>query len=200
MCWALMWLGNDIYSIMKRDIERILVVDVEASCWNGPPPPDEVSEIIEIGFCILNVNTGERSDKTSILVKPSRSSISPFCTELTTLTQGQADQGIPFEAACQILRKKYESRRRAWASYGMYDLKMFDIQCADFGVEFPFGSRHFNIKYLHAIAQGQKRESGMAHALQGLGLPLEGTHHRGDDDAWNSAAILGALLKRLRTT
>ncbi|GHO66001.1 hypothetical protein KSC_048930 [Ktedonobacter sp. SOSP1-52] len=29
-------------------------------------------------------------------------------------------------------------------------------------------------------------------------LPLEGTHHRGDDDAWNSAAILAELLRRSR--
>jgi len=31
-----------------------------------------------------------------------------------------------------------------------------------------------------------------------LGLPLEGTHHRGGDDAWNIAAILSALLLAMR--
>jgi inhibitor of KinA sporulation pathway (predicted exonuclease) len=30
------------------------------------------------------------------------------------------------------------------------------------------------------------------------GLPLEGTHHRGDDDAWNIAALLADLLARLK--
>jgi inhibitor of KinA sporulation pathway (predicted exonuclease) len=30
------------------------------------------------------------------------------------------------------------------------------------------------------------------------GLPLEGTHHRGHDDAWNIAAVLWEVLKKLR--
>lgn len=30
------------------------------------------------------------------------------------------------------------------------------------------------------------------------GLTLEGTHHRGDDDAWNIAALLAVLLKKLK--
>ena len=29
----------------------------------------------------------------------------------------------------------------------------------------------------------------MSEALKRMGLPLEGTHHRGGDDAWNIAAI-----------
>jgi inhibitor of KinA sporulation pathway (predicted exonuclease) len=38
----------------------------------------------------------------------------------------------------------------------------------------------------------------MAQALEMLGLPLEGTHHRGDDDAWNIAGILANLLAKLQ--
>jgi len=36
----------------------------------------------------------------------------------------------------------------------------------------------------------------MAQALEMLGLPLEGTHHRGGDDAWNIARLLAELLRR----
>ena len=35
-------------------------------------------------------------------------------------------------------------------------------------------------------------------ALELLNLPLEGTHHRGGDDAWNIAAILSRLLLQTR--
>ncbi|EFH86724.1 hypothetical protein [Ktedonobacter racemifer] len=34
--------------------------------------------------------------------------------------------------------------------------------------------------------------------LHNMRLPLEGTHHRGNDDAWNSAAILAELLRLSR--
>ncbi len=35
-------------------------------------------------------------------------------------------------------------------------------------------------------------------ALEILKLPLEGTHHRGGDDAWNIAAILSRLVLQRR--
>jgi hypothetical protein len=31
-----------------------------------------------------------------------------------------------------------------------------------------------------------------------LGPKLEGTHHRGHDDAWNTSAVLWEVLKKLR--
>jgi inhibitor of KinA sporulation pathway (predicted exonuclease) len=35
----------------------------------------------------------------------------------------------------------------------------------------------------------------MSEALKQVGLPLEGTHHRGGDDACNIAAILSRVLR-----
>lgn len=34
---------------MARKLDRILVVDVEATCWEGDPPPGQISAIIEKG-------------------------------------------------------------------------------------------------------------------------------------------------------
>ena len=42
---------------MARKLDQILVVDVEATCWEGDPPPGQISEIIEIGLCVLDVAT-----------------------------------------------------------------------------------------------------------------------------------------------
>ena len=42
---------------MARKLDRILVVDIEATCWEGNPPPGQTSEIIEIGLCVLDVPT-----------------------------------------------------------------------------------------------------------------------------------------------
>jgi inhibitor of KinA sporulation pathway (predicted exonuclease) len=43
-----------------------------------------------------------------------------------------------------------------------------------------------------------RHEVGMDAASQRIGLPLEGVHHQGDDDAWNIAALLISLLQRVR--
>jgi inhibitor of KinA sporulation pathway (predicted exonuclease) len=90
-------------------LDQILVVDIEATCWEGAIPLGEESEIIEIGICPLDIASGQRLEKASILVKPERSRVSEFCTHLTTLTQEQVARGIPFSEACSTLRKKYLS-------------------------------------------------------------------------------------------
>jgi hypothetical protein len=43
---------------------------------------------------------------------------------------------------------------------------------------------------------GLRRKPGMAQALRMAGLPLEGRHHRREDDAWNIAALVLDLLSR----
>ncbi len=183
---------------MSRKLDRIIVVDVEATCWESSPPPGQENEIIEIGICTLEVESGKRLEKESILVKPDRSRVSEFCTKLTTLTQEQVEKGIPFAEACGILQKKYLARERVWASYGDYDRAQFERQCQYQKKLYPFGTRHLNVKTLFALIRALPREVGMAQALEMLDIPLEGTHHRGGDDAWNIAAILAKLLLQSR--
>lgn len=179
---------------MSKSYEQIVVIDVEATCWEGNPPPGEINEIIEIGVCLLDVATGERVGRDSILVRPARSRVSPFCTQLTTLTQAQVDGGVSFQEACASLRRKYQSKDRPWASYGDYDRAQFQRQCQAAGIGLPFSSSHLNVKALVAAALALPGEVGMAEALRRLRLPLEGTHHRGGDDAWNIALLLSRLL------
>lgn len=45
-------------------------------------------------------------------------------------------------------------------------------------------------------AHGLRKRPGMARALEIAGLPLEGRHHRGEDDAWNIAALVLGLSAR----
>ena len=182
----------------RRLLDLLLVVDVEATCWEGETPAGQESEIIEVGICTLDVATGERREKRSLLVKPERSQVSPFCTQLTTLTQEQVDQGISFAEACTILQRDYLSHERVWASYGDYDRAQFERQCRARQIEYPFGSRHINVKTLFALVYGLPREVGMARALEVAGIALEGTHHRGDDDAWNIAEIVSRLMLKVR--
>ncbi|HEV7907425.1 MAG TPA: 3'-5' exonuclease [Pseudonocardiaceae bacterium] len=179
-------------------LDRVLVVDVEATCWDGPPPEGQRSEIIEIGVCVLDVATTERLDRRSILVRPEHSVVSPFCTDLTTLTQEQVDHGVAFAEAAEILEKDFGSRRRVWASYGDYDRKQFERQCHAMGVGYPFGPRHVNVKTLFALTCALPEEVGMSEALALAGLPLEGTHHRGVDDAWNIAGLFARILRASR--
>jgi inhibitor of KinA sporulation pathway (predicted exonuclease) len=186
------------------DKNLINIIDLESTCWDknsSDVPEGEVSEIIEIGITVLDLDALETTAKHSILVRPTRSRVSDFCTQLTTLTQAQVDAGISFEAACQQLRKEFHSDSRGWASWGFYDRNMFVQQCEIRQIHYPFSSRHLNLKEAFSKAIGSKKRFGMNQALERLGIPLEGTHHRGDDDAWNIAQIalrVPELLEELR--
>jgi inhibitor of KinA sporulation pathway (predicted exonuclease) len=175
-------------------------VDVEATCWEGDPPSGQVSDIIEVGLCVLDLASAERKEKVSLVVRPERSVLSEYCTRLTTLTQEQVNQGVPFAEACEILRRKYRSKERVWASYGDYDRRQFERQCVELKQGYPFGSAHLNVKSLLAVAAGWSREVGMEAALERLGLSHQGVHHRGGDDAWNIAGILAKLLLGARAS
>jgi inhibitor of KinA sporulation pathway (predicted exonuclease) len=61
-------------------------------------------------------------------------------------------------------------------------------------VPYPFSSRHSNAKQVYAAAHSLPR-LGMAQALAHAGLPLEGRHHCGEDDAWNIAALVAGLVQ-----
>lgn len=177
-------------------LDQILIVDVEATCWDGSIPEGEESEIIEVGLCLLEVATHRRHGKCSILVRPERSTVSPFCTQLTGLTQEQVEQGISFAEACTLLQDKYHSHQRVWASYGDSDRLRFEKLCKQRQITYPFGPKHLNIKILFALQHALPKEVGMSRALQILNIPLEGIHHSGADDAWNIAALFADLLQR----
>jgi inhibitor of KinA sporulation pathway (predicted exonuclease) len=171
------------------------VVDVEATCWEGRPPPGQVNEIIEIGLCVIDVERLERVARDRIMVRPARSTVSEFCTALTGITQEEVDAGVDFREACERLAMRHRSDSRRWASWGDYDRKQFERQCDGTGVRYPFGSAHVNAKAVFAEAYGIRRQ-GMAEALRHAGLPLEGRHHNGSDDAWNIGALILHIMER----
>ncbi len=180
---------------MAKQLDSILVIDLEATCWQNEPPAGQESEIIEVGIALLDLQSHQISARESILIKPERSQISRFCMVLTSLTQEILDEsGISFAAACKKLEKSYQSKERTWASFGDYDRRMLERQCQARGARYPFGVTHLNVKNLFALIHGLPREVGMDEALRITGLELEGRHHRGVDDAYNIAKLLAQML------
>lgn len=180
---------------MPSKFDKIIVVDVESTCWDkGTEPRGFVSEIIEVGVCLLDVTTLEREDKRSIYVKPGLSTVSPFCTQLTGITQDVVDKGGTLEEACKILMRDYLSKARIWASYGDYDRTMFLNNCSMLGIKYPFGQAHQNVRTRLTTDMGLVARPPLDDAVRLIGKTFEGTHHSGSDDAWNAAAVLGRMM------
>lgn len=184
----------------RKSDSNVLVIDVESTCWELPEVqgPHEISEIIEIGIAVVDIKSLEIVKNDSIIVRPQRSKVSKFCTKLTTLTQEVVNQGVTFEVAIDFLKNNYSSEDRTFVSWGDYDRKMFERNCRDYNVKYPFGPRHMNLKNSFTVLHGLDREPAMNAALAHLGLKLEGTHHRGNWDALNIAKIFVDTLQKFR--
>lgn len=180
--------------------KRLLVIDVESTCWEPPSskPFNQIQEIIEVGIAEIDIIDLRIVHNEGLLVRPEHSKVSDFCTKLTTLTQSQVDKGISFKEACHQLEKVYNSPNVTWASWGDFDRKQFQKDANLKNVRYPFGPRHINVKNLFSVIHGLDKELGLDSALEYLGMKLEGTHHRGGDDARNIAKVFLHLLKHSR--
>ncbi len=132
-------------------------------------------------------------------IKPVRHpTLTPFCTGLTTITQADVDGAPGFRDAMLALRRFVGARQVTFGSWGDYDRKQFDQDARHHQVTppLPRAPREPQEGLLRHL--GEKKLLGMAQALERVGLPLVGTHHRGIDDARNIAGLLPWSLGRTR--
>ncbi|WP_323753276.1 3'-5' exonuclease [Marinobacter sp.] len=179
--------------------ETILVVDIEATCWEDQKTPDGEGqgihnmEIIEIG-CALTNRQGDLLDTQSFLVRPTRNPVlSDFCTDLTGITQSMVDAAPTLPEAIGAMNAWLGDLPDdfIWCSWGNYDRLHLEAQSLLDGAQPGILARpHLNLKRIWRRTTGQKSKNGFAHALAFHGLEFEGHHHRGVDDARNMARVL----------
>lgn len=177
------------------------IIDVETTCWEPPEYKldDELSEVIEIGIAVVNIDSLEIIENDSVIIRPQRSKVSKFCTKLTTHTQEYVDTGISFQEAMIKMKNDYNSEQRVFISWGDFDRKMFENNCLDYGVKYPFGPRHMNLRNTFTMLHGLGSEPGLDEALEHIDMKMEGTHHLGICDAKNIANIFIHSLKQFRS-
>lgn len=176
-------------------LDKLLVIDLECTCWETEQPGnDERQDIIEIGVCLYDLRRQVIEDADGLIVRPTRSTVSPFCERLTGISQAMVEHGLDFAPALELLRERFASAQRPWASWGNFDRHILQAQCRDFGVDYPMSSDHFNLKTLYALRHGLERAIGLYPAVKRAGLVWEGHHHRGVDDACNTARLLPSIL------
>ncbi len=169
-----------------------LIVDVEATCSHDESLPRDEMEIIEIGAVMLNGSTWEIESDFQLFIRPVKHpKLTDFCTQLTTIRQQDVDAAPTFpEAISHFKEWIYSFPNHIFCSWGDYDKHQFIQDCKFHNISYPFSSEHRNIKKEFTNYCGVLKKFGMAQALEYLGIELQGTHHRGIDDARNIAAIL----------
>lgn len=179
-----------------------LVIDLEATCDDQGAVPRDQMEIIEIGAVWVDGSTLQPVGEFQTFVRPVRHGrLTPFCTGLTSITQADVDAAPGFRMALRKLEdfivRHRGTRPPIFGSWGNYDRGQFRQDARHHGVKPSFLGEHLNIKQAFSDALGTRKRFGMARALMRVGLPLEGTHHRGIDDARNIAKLLPYALGRV---
>ena len=177
-----------------------LVIDLEATTSDDGSLPPSQMETIEIGAVLADAQTLAVVDEFQSFVRPvRRPRLLPFVTTLTGITQAMVDGAPLFPEAFTALRSRLIDHRHplVFGSWGRFDRIQFERDCTLHGVPNNMPP-HLNLKTEFTKVQGLKKKPGMAEALKLCGLPLEGAHHRGIDDARNITRMLPWIVGERR--
>jgi inhibitor of KinA sporulation pathway (predicted exonuclease) len=175
-----------------------LVLDLEATCCNQETIKRHEMEIIEIGAVMVEAQGLTIIDQFQTFIKPVRYPVlTEFCRSLTSIIQTQVDKAPEYGEAIALLKQWLSNYPNAvFGSWGDYDRNQFKQDSQFHNLPFPIAYPHVNLKQRFSETQALPKKYGMAEALQLAGIALEGTHHRGIDDAKNIAKLLPFILGR----
>jgi len=169
-----------------------IILDLEATCWKDRNT-NKQSEIIEIGALKFDKD-GNYITEFSEFIKPKLYlELSDFCKELTTIEQTDINSADTYEI---VIKKFIEwinpNEPYVLCSWGFYDKKQFAKDCDLHNLDKNWLANHISLKHQYAEIKGLRKPIGMGGALKKERLKLEGTHHRGIDDARNISKIFKA--------
>ncbi|WP_027793189.1 3'-5' exonuclease [Paraburkholderia acidipaludis] len=179
----------------------VLVVDLEATC--DAYAPHWQMEIIEIGAAWCTVD-GDVLDTFRSFVRPVLNPLlTPFCLELTGISQADVDRAASFAAVAGKLQAFSAKRSTTvadpvcWLSWGEWDSRQLLHEAERHGAAVPIGLPHVNAKRAFARRQRIGKEVGLRKACELVGLGWIGTHHRALDDVLNVVRLMPWVVGQL---
>ena len=142
---------------------------------------------------------GQLLSEFEAFVKPLKFPIlSDFCKALTSIQQADVDSAAYFPEVLEAFKDWFGHGKEPYliCSWGFYDRKQFETDCQLHGLDIYWLEPHISLKHQHGKLRKLKRALGMKRALELEGLKLEGTHHRGIDDARNISKIFLKYLNQ----
>ncbi|WP_455924757.1 exonuclease domain-containing protein [Pseudomonas putida] len=174
-----------------------LVIDLEATTDEGGWPVAEM-EIIEIGASLVT-REGREVDHFQRFVRPlRRPCLTPFCRELTRITQANIDAAAPLTDVWPQFERwltHHQAKLQGWVSWGDYDRQQLLLSWQQHQLQSLLASvPHTNLKQRFAKARKLQRPLGLNGALQLAGMNFTGQQHRALEDARNTARLLPLSL------
>lgn len=175
--------------------DKMLYLDMEMTCW-GAVPTDMQPEIIQIGVAELDVATYQVVRRQGWYVRPQRSTVSAYCTELTHITPDLLrKEGRPLVECLRSLKKSFSIQNKMVCAWGD-DVTELVQAASDEGMTLHM--QGLNLGFLWNCTTQAPRRVGLQAALGQLGLAFEGRPHDAVEDAVNTARLHAEWLRRTR--
>lgn len=175
---------------MIKMSKSYIVFDLEATCEeNDRQFPNEIIEIGAVKVKETAEGKMEVVDEFVTFARPQiRTQLTSFCKNLTTITQEQVDTAPSFKEAVEAFKTWIGmDDEYLLCSWGHYDRNQFKKDLRKIRANDEWVEQHISLKHQYADITG--KFTGLKGALREEKLKLEGTHHRGIDDARNIAKI-----------
>ncbi len=175
----------------------ILVLDLEATCWENERYPDN-QEIIEIGAILLDSNYNVLDTFEEFIRPVKNPELSDYCRTLTNITQSDVEKSYTFEKVYRNFVRWVSDRSSVVRvySWGDFDKKLMKKQHEEFfDSNFDFEDwKDLSASFREVFKR--KRKYGMKKAMRFLNLEMTGQHHRALPDAVNAAKIVPHIEAR----
>jgi inhibitor of KinA sporulation pathway (predicted exonuclease) len=171
----------------------IVVLDVEATCWKKGVFSKN-KETIELGAVHWHKGQVSKRSEFQTFVKPLKHpQLSPYCKELTGITQENVDSAPLFPQAllafCEWMKPFGSVTLATWSRYDLWQL---DLDLALHGLP-KFEWPHLDAK---KVATGVLGGMSFTATAAALGIALKEGRHRAIVDARVTAEILERLSSR----
>lgn len=168
---------------------NFIILDLEATCWKDRNE-NKQNEIIEIGALKIGMNKNFINEFSEFIKPKLNPVLSDFCKDLTTILQADINIADTFDIVIERFKEWINlNEPYVLCSWGFYDRKQFAKDCDLYNINKNWLGNHISLKHRYAKIKNLKKPIGMGGALKKEGFKLDGTHHRGIDDARNIAKI-----------
>ena len=193
-------------------LDYLVVLDFEATCQEGRRISPQ--EIIEFPCVLLDCRTLTIVGEFHRYVRPvHHPQLTPFCTELTGITQEMVDKGDPIDTVFTDLEAWLVARGLVEANSGKKLKTFLFATCGDWDLKtalpinwslaFPGKKRRLpayfdewiNLKVAFTKQYPKLKGGSMTKMLSSLKLELVGRHHSGIDDARNIARVAKKMMQ-----
>ena len=168
-----------------------LTVDIEATSFEGCKSIEEM-EVIEIG--LVYIQNSCPKDEFATLVRPVRTEVTHYCTNLTGITPKMAAVAPLFSEAMQNIGawlKSLEEQPTSWCSWGLYDRNHLALERQSQNVSDPLPTAHINAKKVfQKVVMPSARQVGLQKAISVSGIEPALPTHRALPDAKNVAQLI----------